>query len=567
MSAIGRTAGAPGILAALLLFALAATTLGATQDHARAGGGSQPNVVLVLTDDQITSELDAMPQTAALIRNRGVTFSRLYISYPLCCPSRATFLSGQYMHNHLVRGNQPPFGGQHVFASSGVEASSLPVWLQAAGYDTAHVGKYLNGYGDDGNPQVPPGWDEWYGQISDFDPAEVGGRLYYNYRLLEKDMGGPATLQSYGSAASDYQGDVLRDKALGAIDDLSASGNPFYLEFAPHAPHFPFTPPPRYEGTAANAPLPKLAGLNEKNIGDKPLFLRQEARHRLKNATLGKLIISRRMRLEQLHAVDDYVAAIVDRLAADGELANTYLVFTSDNGYFFGEHRIVAGKYLPYEPSAKVPFAIAGPGIPAGMTTGELSSNADFAPTVAALAGATPTLPVDGRSLLPFAANPSLRSGRPVLLEADVGPGTGTLAGAAPASVPSRLGLAGRAETSDLEQEPGAQPRRFGANGDSAPAYKAIRTNRWLLVIYSTGDRELYDMANDTAQLHNLRGRRYARVRRVLLARLIGLAGCSGASCNLAYARDPKPKQRPRRGKGNKKAEGHGPGGQVKPKR
>jgi N-acetylglucosamine-6-sulfatase len=556
----GRAARA---LAAALV--VAGLVVAVSQRSAGAAANS-PNVILILTDDQITSELDAMPQTAALIRNRGVTFSRFYVSYPLCCPSRATFLTGQYMHNHGVRGNLPPFGGQPVFASSGEEAKSLPTWLQAAGYDTAHVGKYLNGYGDDGAAKVPPGWNEWYGQISNFDPAEVGGRLYYDYDLLEKGLTGPATTHHYGTDPEDYQGDVLRDKALGAIDDLSGTGKPFYLEFAPHAPHFPFTPPPRYAGTAAGAWLPKLPGLNEKDISDKPLFLRQEARHRLNTTTLATLANDRRMRLEQLHAVDDYVAAIVDRLAADGELSNTYLVFTSDNGYFFGEHRIVAGKYLPYEPSAKVPFTIAGPGIPAGTTTAELSSNADFAPTVAAITGATPTLPVDGRSLLPYATNPSLRSGRPVLLEADVGPGAGTgpLTGPVAQAALNRLGLAGRAEATDLEQEPGAQPRRFAANGDFAPAYKAIRTNRWLFVVYATGDRELYDMAKDPAQLQNLRGRRYAKVRRILFARLVSLAGCSGATCGISYVKDPRPKPRPHKGKGNKR-KGHGPAGKPKP--
>ncbi|MFN2612153.1 MAG: sulfatase, partial [Solirubrobacterales bacterium] len=538
-----------GRLPRALAASLAVVGLAIAVSGGSAGAAANsPNVVLILTDDQITSEFDSpvMPQTAALIRNRGVSFSRFYASYPLCCPSRATFLSGQYMHNHMVRGNLPPFGGQQVFASSGIEANSLPVWLQAAGYETAHVGKYLNGYGGGGNPQVPPGWSEWYGQISDYDPAEVGGRLYYNYSLLEKGLVGPAILHNYGSAPGDYQGDVLRDKALGVLGDLSAAGKPFYLEFAPHAPHYPFTPPPRYAGTATATPVPKLPGVNEKNIKDKPLFLRLAARHRLSVATLGKLILDRRMRLEQLHAVDDYVAAIVNRLASLGELSNTYLVFASDNGYFFGEHRIVAGKYLPYEPSAKVPFAIAGPGIPAGATSRELSSNADFAPTVAAIAGAAPTLRMDGRSLLPFAANPNLRSGRPVLLEADVGPGTGTVrSGPLPETTVRRLGLAGRAGTSDFEQEPGAEPqRRFGADGDNAPAYKAIRTNRWLFVVYATGERELYDMAKDPAQLNNLRARKYRKVRRILLGRLIALGGCSGPSCNLAYARDPKVKKK-----------------------
>jgi arylsulfatase A-like enzyme len=550
-----------GCAAALALALLLGGSAGAAADS--------PNIILILTDDQASYEFErsVMPQTNALIRDRGVTFNRFYTSYPLCCPSRATFLTGQYMHNHHVRGNLPPNGGQHVFDLNGSEAHALPVWLQNAGYETAHIGKYLNGYGDDGTPQVPAGWSEWYGQISDYDPAEVGGRLYYEYNLLEKGLGpGPGTLHHYDSAPADYQGDVLIDKTLGAIDDLSGTGDPFYIEFAPHAPHYPFTPPPRYQGTAGATWLPPLPGVNEKDISDKPLFLRQEARGKLKPATLASLAASRRERLEQLHSVDDYVGQIVGRLAALGELDNTYLVFASDNGYFFGEHRIIAGKYLAYEPSSRVPFAIAGPGIPHGAVSSELVSNADFAPTVAQLAGASPTLTVDGRSMVPFARNPGARSGRPVLLEADVGPGTGTRSSATrlPGGfsrhgdrvrprVLSRLHLLGSRGAPDLEQEPGAEPKRLSADGDSGPAYKAIRTNRWVFTIYATGETELYDMVKDPAQLTNLRARRYRRVKRILLARLINLASCAGPNCNTTYARDPKSPDRKKKKKGKKR--------------
>jgi arylsulfatase A-like enzyme len=464
-----------------------------------------------------------------------------------------------------VRGNLAPNGGQHTFESNGTEGRSLPVWLKNAGYGTAHIGKYLNGYGDDGSPHVPAGWDQWYGQLSNYDPAEVGGRLYYDYTLLEQGPIGAPTLQHYGTSPLDYQGDVLLNKTLGAISNLSASGDPFFVEFAPHAPHYPFTPPPRYAGTEAAAQLPKLPGVNEKNISDKPLFIRQQARGRLKRATLGALINERRRRLEQMHSVDDYVGQIVNSLIAHGEFDNTYLIFASDNGYFFGEHRIIAGKYLPYEPSSRVPFAIAGPGIPAGQISDELTSNADFAPTVAEIAGASPALTVDGRSMLPFARNPALRTGRPVLLEADVGPGIGTRASAS--RLPSGLtgsgnhvrpgtlaglDLLGRVGPSDFEQEPGAQRRRAAAIGDRGPAYRSIRTNRWLLTVYNSGEVELYDMRKDPAQLTNLRGRRYKKVKRVLLRRLVQLSACVGRSCDTSYPRDPKApkKKRKRKGKG-----------------
>ena len=133
--------------AAVLAVAIAVVAHGG----AAMGAAGKPNVIMILTDDQTSYELDAMPQTAALLRAKGVTFSRFYDSYPLCCPSRATLLTGEYMHNHLVRGNVPAFGGHDRFASLGTEAKALPTWLKGAGYNTAHVGKYLNGYGDDGN--------------------------------------------------------------------------------------------------------------------------------------------------------------------------------------------------------------------------------------------------------------------------------------------------------------------------------------------------------------------------------------------------------------------------------
>jgi hypothetical protein len=174
---VTRRAKLTRVLAAAALTSLLAV---AAYGGAAAGAAGKPNVLLILTDDQTSYELDSMPQTAALIRAKGVTFSRYYDSYPLCCPSRATLLSGEYMHNHHVRGNLPAFGGHPRFAALGTEGKALPTWLKAAGYNTAHVGKYLNGYGDDGNPTVPAGWDEWYGQVSDFDPAEVGGKLYYD---------------------------------------------------------------------------------------------------------------------------------------------------------------------------------------------------------------------------------------------------------------------------------------------------------------------------------------------------------------------------------------------------
>ena len=464
------------------------------------------------------------------------------------------------MHNHQVRGNLPPFGGHGRFRSLGVEQRALPTWVDAAGYNTVHVGKYLNGYGDDGNPQVPQGWDEWYGQVSDYDPAFYGAKLYYNYTLLEKGPTDPAAkLKTYGTSELDYESDVLQNRALEVLDRLGDESKPggekpFYLQLAMHAPHFPFVPAPRYTGTQSAALLSPLAGMNEKNITDKPAWLQFDARTRIKPPTIATLAANRRARLEQLTSIDVAVAAVINKLAEKGELDNTYVIFSSDNGYFFGEHRITAGKFLPYEPSARVPFAIRGPGIPAGGVSAELASNVDFAPTIAAITGATPTLPQDGRSLLPFAVSPAARTDRPLLLEGDSGPGLGQSrfggverprVGGRGGRLARRLGLTRLAGVSDLEQEGGG--RRSAASGDFAPPYRSIRTDRYLLTIYGTGDVELYDMLRDPSQLRAVTADpRYRRVKKVLLGRLLQLSFCQGASCGTSYGPDPKPAKGPK---------------------
>ena len=146
---------------------------------------NEPNVILILTDDQTLDEMRALPKTQALIGGAGVTFNRAYISYPLCCPSRVSILSGQYMHNHNVRGNEFPTGGWSRFATNGTEEKALPTWLQSAGYYNVEIGKYMNGYLGDETLPIPPGWDEWYGKLSEYDEFLIGGSIYFNYRLRE----------------------------------------------------------------------------------------------------------------------------------------------------------------------------------------------------------------------------------------------------------------------------------------------------------------------------------------------------------------------------------------------
>jgi N-acetylglucosamine-6-sulfatase len=543
---------------------------------------SKPNVILIVTDDQSLDEISAMPRTNSLIGGQGVTFKNGFISYPLCCPSRSTILTGQYMHNSGVRGNGYPDGGWQRFADNGLEQKDLPNWTRAAGYYNVLVGKYLNGYGVS-DPQTPQAWDEWYGKISEYDESVYGAAIYFNYRMREdppavggvpcpsgdpEPPGEPFTCL-YGQDPSDYQTDVFRDKAVEAIHRLSAGASPFFMSVDFNSPHSPYVPAPRHAGLYANANLPRIGGQNEADVRDKPRFLR-----RLPKLGKGKLSLidsRRRSRLEMLLSVDDGVSAMVQALQDEGQLDNTYIIFISDNGYFEGEHRIRQGKYLPHEPSSHVPFMMRGPGIPAGTTSSELVSNADIAPTIAAITGATPTLTEDGRSLLPFAQSPTQRSARPLVLEGDTGqgiddeggegPGLGTDPGDA-ARVkafhkklkrkkrklkkrckrlhkkrPARALICFKRGVSNIDQEPTDKTYKL-----KAPAYTGLRTERYALYLYSTGEIELYDMLRDRKQVSSLqKNPRYAKVMKYLLAQLGSFRSCTGAACNGDIGAIPKP--------------------------
>jgi arylsulfatase A-like enzyme len=478
----------------------------------------RPNVIVIMTDDQTFRDMRSMTQTRRLLGGGGVTFKRNYVSYPVCCPSRATYLSGQYAHNHRVLGNYLPSGGYARFD----KWENLPVWLSRAGYHTVHVGRYLNGYGSDVPADLPPGWSEWYGAIGTS-----------SYRMWGYSLNENGRRRTYGdlldSDPTMYQTDLLKDRALDVIRHGSENGRPFFLSIAFLAPHKEgadivdradtgVRPAPRHRGLFAHARLPRPRSFNERDVSDKPRLIRR--RRRLDPGDVSDIRYRFRERQESLLAVDEAVAAIVQELAADGVLDNTYLLFTSDNGFFQGEHRVPSGKVLAYDPSTHVPLLLRGPGIPPGGVSNELVGNIDLAPTVLEIAGATPGKPVDGRSLLPFARNPSLRTGRPLLHE------TGGRR-----YVPSEDVDAG---------EPPATRRQL--------TYRAVRTRRWLWVEYrGGGGRELYDLVRDPAELRSRHADpRYRRTRAALHRLLIRLARCSGDSCRRAIRPIPRPARRHR---------------------
>jgi N-acetylglucosamine-6-sulfatase len=527
-----RARARAGLAAALALIAVAAGALAA---GAAQGAAIGKNVIFILTDDMTSSELAGMPNVMSEIAGQGTSFNRAYVSFPLCCPSRATMMSGQYMHNHGVRGNFPPQGGWPKFQPH--ESNDLPVWLHGAGYHNVHIGKYMNGYPTaNGILPVPLGWDEWYGKVSE-------DALYFNYQLIEKTLpGGTPRITFYGDQPLDYQTDVFGDRAVDFVKDHPVSQEPFLLDLWFNSPHGPFDPAPRDLFRLAGAPLPRLPAFNEKDITDKPRWFQRQARRRLSGAQIKLIDNERRRAQEQLLSVDESVGELIQALRGEGILDDTYIIFSSDNGFFRGEHRIASGKYLPYDPSSRVPLLIRGPGIPAGGVSHELVWNGDITQTILQIARGSDDPAIDGRSLLSFADNPALRSTRPILLEGDTGAG-GTEVESAQTSAArareARVGVLGKRGVRNLEQEPNAIK---SATTEGAPAYRSIRTDRYEYTVYANGQTELYDMWRDPAQLRSLaRDPRYRYVRKWLYNALIPLSSCAGASCRVELGPDPLP--------------------------
>ena len=481
----GMRPGAWGVLAAVS----AALTLSALLAVAVGGGAAnaspqqqaaKPNILVLMSDDQTVESMRVMANVNSLLAKQGTTFANNFASYPLCCPSRSTFITGQYAHNHTIMGNAAPSGGYEKLVPT--QANTLPVWLQRAGYTTVHLGKYLNGYGRTRPTEVPPGWSEWYGST---DPQTY---RFYNYRLNENGR-----LVNYGTGAANYQTDVYNRKAVELVRRLAPGSKPFFLSVAFLAPHSGGprdpddpanpaspSPAPRHRNAFANQPLPAPPSLNEADVSDKPAAIRN--RPLLATARLNAIRENYQQRLESLLAVDEAVRDILSVLSATGELERTLVIYTSDNGFFHGEHRVPAGKVLVYEPSVRVPLVIRGPGIPRGIQRTNLVANVDLAATILDAARGRAGRRLDGRSLLPFARERLRRSGRDILLE--------------------------------------------------TTTYSAIRTPRHVFVQHSTGEQELYDLATDPNQLTSLHAdSRYAALKNELSRRLTALRVCAGDLC------------------------------------
>lgn len=463
--------------------------------------GRRPNIVMIMTDDQVVGDLEFMQHTQRLIGAEGVRFDKSYVSYPTCCPSRATYLTGQYAHNNGVMGLYPPLGGVGRLKA----ANTLPVWLDKSGYTTAHMGKYLNGYGSQQPATVPPGWDEWYGLV---DPT--------TYRMWGYQLNENGVIRQYGKRFDEdprlYQTDVLRDKALNFIDRRAPRKRPFFLSMAFVAPHHEWDgirnvtgknlrPAPRHAGVFASKSLPRPENFNEASVLDKPHLLR---RGQLQPERVRRLTANYQRRIESLLAVDEAVRDIAERLRANQELGHTLIIFTSDNGFFQGEHRRAYGKTLAYDPASRVPLLMRGPGISPGSASQQLVGNIDLAPTILDIAKARAGLALDGQSMLPAARKKV--SPRPRLFLHETGPRT---------FIPVK------------EQDSGTAPviRK-------EPAYTAVRTGRYLFIKYKSGGEELYDRRRDPQELHSQHANpAYIFIKLALQKSLRRLTSCRGAIC------------------------------------
>lgn len=360
---------------------LIALATGALLALAPAGHAAPPNVVIVLTDDQRWDTLSAMPTVQSELVAKGVTFSNAFVVNPLCCPSRASILTGKYSHSTKVYTN----GGFRLFDDS----STLATWLRKAGYRTGFFGKYLNSYA---GTYVPRGWSRWVA----FTPSNVDN--YLGYRL---NVDG--SLVPRGSLPGDYSTDVLAAEAESFIRE-DATG-PFFALFAPYSPHNPATPAPRHARAFPGLQPWRPASYNEPNVSDKPAWVRDQ--QQLSPESQTSLDGFRARQLRSLLSVDDAVGRLLDVLAETGRLEDTLVILMSDNGLLWGEHRLT-GKQAPYEESIRVPLVVRFDRLATGTRTETRQAlNVDVAPTVAALAGvAAPG--AEGRSLVPLLQNRSV---------------------------------------------------------------------------------------------------------------------------------------------------------------
>ncbi len=424
-------------------------------DVADAGQGP-PGIVFVLADDLAWNLVQYMPAVQALQRE-GMTFTRYFVTDSLCCPSRSSIFTGKYPHDTRVFTNNPPLGGYATFESFGNSHETFAVALQDAGVETAMMGKYLNGYDPTTDP-ADPGWNTW----------DVAGDAYaeFNYELDENGQ-----VQSFGSAPADYLTDVLSGFANAFV--RGKDKRPFFLEVATFAPHEPYTPAPRYLGTF-HEKAPRTPPFDQANV-NAPRWLSEWPA--LSAADIATIDTGFNLRVEAVQAIDDLIASVRRTLKATGRDRNTYIVFSSDNGYHMGEHMLLPGKQTAFDTDIRVPLIVVGPGVPAGVTDEHLVENIDLCPTFTELTGAATPVSADGHSIVPLLRGQTVDRWRTTVLVEHKGPDL------AP----------------DVAGDPDNEPR----NGPEPNSYEALRMSDSVFVLYRDGETEYYDHSTDPSEMTN----------------------------------------------------------------
>jgi N-acetylglucosamine-6-sulfatase len=333
---------------------------------------ARPNIVFILTDDMRKDDLKYMPKSRTLLQRRGMTFRSAFVSNAVCAPSRATIMRGQYSHGNGVWSNSSTdspttaFGGWEAYRRKGNEKDNVATRLRGAGYRTGLFGKYMNRYAN--TTHRPPGWDRW------FAASTLGAPHYFDY-----DVNDNGTIRHFDTNKSDYITDVLSRQTNAFILDSASRSKPFFAYVAPIAPHVPATPAPRDAHTYDGVKGPRLPSFNETDVSDKPSWIRKLPR--LRPDQVATIDRRHERRAESLQAVDDLVQGVVRSLRKAGKLRNTYIFFTSDNGFHEGEHRIQQEKWRPYEEDVNIPLLVRGPNVAAGTTTRKLALNTGYLST------------------------------------------------------------------------------------------------------------------------------------------------------------------------------------------
>ena len=440
----------------------------------------RPNIVFVLTDDLATNLVQFMPHVLQMQKD-GVTFRNYFVTDSLCCPSRASIFTGRYPHDTGVFRNFGPDGGYETFRSRGLERTTFAVALTATGYRTAMIGKYLNRYRpEQGSPEAP-GWTKW----------AVAGNGYqeFNYTLNQD-----GSLVRYGQNPSDYLTDVASAQA---VQFIKQSGHaPFMLEVATFAPHRPATPAPRDANAFLGLRAPQTPAFGVAPDTSAPPWLKYIPD--LSDRDVVRIDREFRRRAQAVQAVDKMVGDLLAALAQTGEANNTIFVFSSDNGYHMGDHRLLPGKQTAFDTDIHVPLIVTGPGIRPGGTVDEITQNIDLCPTFEDIAGVAPARNVDGSSLLPLLYGKNIPEWRTVALIEHHGPMVRN------DEDPDAMDF----QADIFAERRGARHRRPGAYGDgrrhgNPPSYEAVRSARWVYVEYQDGAKEYHDLAADPFELRN----------------------------------------------------------------